>query len=65
MSIRITHVLQQPPMGGSRLLKRGAKARLIIINFDVGLAGICTVIVCEAHGHVKHANTRGSGGMPP
>ena len=29
------------------------------------LAGICTVIVCEANGHVKHANTRGSGGIPP
>ena len=32
---------------------------------DVGVAGICTVIVCEAHRHVNHANTRGSGGMPP
>ena len=31
----------------------------------MGLAGICTVIVCEANGHAKHANTRGSGGMPP
>ena len=29
------------------------------------IAGICTVIVCEANGHAKHANTRGSGGMPP
>ena len=28
------------------------------------LAGIWTVMVCE-HGHTKHANTRGSGGMPP
>ena len=34
-------------------------------HVDVGLAGICTVIVCKAHGHAKHANTRGAGSMPP
>ena len=46
--------------GRSRLLKRGGgTARLTYHHVDVGLAGICTVIVCEAHGHAKHANTRG------
>ena len=34
-------------------------------HVDVSVAGICTPIVCEAHRHVKHANTRGSEGMPP
>ena len=33
-------------------------------HVDVGLAGICTLIVCEAHGHVKYASTRGSGACP-
>ena len=28
------------------------------------IAGICNVIVYEAHGHAKHANTRGSGACP-
>ena len=31
---------------------------------DVGAAGICTVTVCEAHRHAKHANTRESGACP-
>ena len=35
------------------------------LSFDVELAGICTVIVCKAHGHAKHANTRGVWGHAP
>ena len=31
---------------------------------DVGIAGMCTVLVCETHGHAKHATLGGSGGMP-
>ena len=42
--------------------EKGGTTGLIII-IDVGLAGICTVIVCEVHGHVNHANTRRSRGM--
>ena len=49
--------------GGSRHLKGGGTARSGII-VDVGLAGMCTLIVCEVHRQVKHVNTRGSGGMP-
>ena len=33
-------------------------------HVDVGLAGICTVIACEAHGHAKYANTKGVWDMP-
>ena len=29
------------------------------------LCGASTHIVCKAHVHAKHANSRGSGGMPP
>ena len=47
------------PRGGFRLLKRGT-ARCIF-TVDVGVAGICTVIVCKAHRNAKHANTRGLG----
>ena len=49
--------------GGSRLLKGGAQ--LDLSSFDIELAGIYTVIVCEAHGHVKHANTREVWGHAP
>ena len=34
-------------------------------HVDMGLTGICTVIVCEAHGHEKHAKTGGLGAYPP
>ena len=42
----------------------GGTARPVII-VDVELAGTCTVIMCKAHRHEKHANTRGSGACPP
>ena len=45
--------------------KEGTASCRCVIIVDVGAAGICSVIVCEALGHVKHANTRGSRGMPP
>ena len=41
----------------------GGTARPVII-VDVGLAGTCTVIMCKAHRHEKHANTRGPGACP-
>ena len=44
-------------------MKRGDTARPVIV-VDVGLAGILTLIVCKAHRHVKHANTREISGMP-
>ena len=48
----------------SRLLKRGCSQ--IYHHVDVGLAAICTTIVCKAHSrHAKHANTRWSWGIPP
>ena len=50
--------------GGSRFLKRGGTAGPVII-VDIGLAGIFTLIVCEAHKYAKHASTRGSIGIPP
>ena len=40
---------------------KGGTARSVII-VDVGLAGKCTLIMCEVHRHAKHANTRG---LPP
>ena len=51
--------------GGSRLLKWGGGGHSQTYHHvDVRLAGICTVVVCEAHGHVKYASTRGSGACP-
>ena len=38
--------------------EKGGTCRSVII-VDSGLAEICTPIVCKAHGHAKHANTRG------
>ena len=35
------------------------------LHVDVALTGICTVIVCKAHGNAKHVNTSGSGACPP
>ena len=55
--LTIMHCFQSITGGGSRLLKRGSTTRSVII-VDVGPAGICTLIVCEAHRQVKHANTR-------
>ena len=46
----------------SILLKRGDTTRFVI---NVGLSGLCNIIVCKAHWHLKHANTSGSGGMSP
>ena len=42
----------------------------LLLQFRAGrryfqLVGLCILIVCEAHRHAKHANIRGSGGMPP
>ena len=49
--------------GGSRLLK-GGTARSTVTIVDVELAGICTLIVCEAHRHALHADTRRFGACP-
>ena len=40
-------------------MERGAKPDLSSLHVDVGLAGIFTLIVCEAHRHENHASTRG------
>ena len=46
-------------------MKRGGTTRPFII-VDVGIVSIFTLIVCEAHRHAKHANTRGGlGACPP
>ena len=49
--------------GISRTFEKGGTARCVVI-VDVGVAGTCSIIVCEAQGYAKPANTRGSGGMP-
>ena len=44
-------------------MKRGGTIRPVII-VDVRLVSIFALIVCEAHRHAKHGNTRGSGECP-
>ena len=53
-----------PNQGRIQTFEKGGTARCVII-VDVGVTGICTVIVHKAHGHAKHANSKGSGSMPP
>ena len=43
--------------------KRGMARCVIIV--DVRVAGICAAIVCKAHGHAKHANTKEVWGHAP
>ena len=50
--------------GGFRILKRG-HSQIYHHCLYVGIARIYTVIAYEAHGHAKHANTRGMGACPP
>ena len=50
--------------GWPEIFEKGGTTRFTYHHVDVGLTGICTVIVCEAHGHAKHANTRGLGHAP-
>ena len=61
LSRKVTDIANAFSSAKSRLLKEGNTARSVII-VDVGLAGICTLIVCKAHRHAiiaMHTNTRG------